>query len=43
VAIMRSGVGNNFVISIPMVLDGVTGRLVLDLTAIDAKARATYY
>jgi hypothetical protein len=43
VAITRSGVGNNFVISIPMVLNGVTGRLVLDLTAIDAKARATYY
>jgi hypothetical protein len=42
-AITRSGVGNNFVISIPMVLNGLAGRLVFDLTAIGAKARATYY
>lgn len=42
VSIVRSGIGNTFVVSLPAALNGVTGRLVVDLKATDAKARGSY-
>jgi hypothetical protein len=42
VSIVRSGIGNTFVVSVPATLNGVIGRLVVDLRATDAEARASY-
>ena len=42
VSIVRSGIGNTLVVSLPAALNGVTGRLVVDLKATDAKARGSY-
>lgn len=43
VSIVRSGIGNTFVASIPTTLNGVTGRFVVDLKAKDVQARSSYY
>ena len=42
VSIVRSGIGNTFVLSIPATLNGMTGRFVVDLKAKDAQARGSY-
>lgn len=42
VSIVRSGIGNTFAVSLPAALNGMTGRLVVDLKATDAKARGSY-
>ena len=42
VSIVRSGIGNTFVVSIPATLNSMTGRFVVDLKAKDARARGSY-